>query len=72
MKVQGNLTRESLSAGAREGAFKAVQVGRDLIALYPHDTRRAQPYVILLDPVSGIIKHLDLGQRVLPRRLPRA
>jgi hypothetical protein len=31
--------------------------------------RRPQPYVILLDPASGIIKHLDLGpvQSCFPR-----
>ena len=72
MKSQRSFAGESLYAEAQEGAFKAVQVGRDLIALYPHDMRRAQPYVILLDSASGIIKHLDLGQRVLPRRLPKA
>lgn len=72
MKSQRSFAGESLYAEARESALKAVQVGRDLIALYPHDTRRAQPYVILVDPASGIIKHLNLCPRVLPHRPPKA
>ena len=72
MKSKKSLSAELLCAEARGCALEAVQVGKDLIALYPHDMRRAQPYVILLDPASGIIKHLDLDQRVLPRRQPKA
>lgn len=72
MKSQKSLSAELLYAEARGGALEAVQVGKDLIALYPQDMRQPQPYVILLDPESGIIKHLDLDRRNLPRRLPRA
>jgi hypothetical protein len=31
-----------------------------LIAFYPQEIHRPQPYVILLDPASGILKRLDL------------
>ena len=73
MKSQETLSAGLLYAEARGGALEAVQIGKDLIALYPHDMRRPQPYVILLDPASGIIKHLDLGpvQSCSPRSARR-
>lgn len=72
MKSQKSLSAELLCAEARGFALEAVQVGKDLIALYPQDMHRPQPYVILLDPASGIIKHLDLDRGKMPRRLPRS
>lgn len=45
---------------ASRGALEAVQIGTDLIALYPQAIHQPQPYVILLDPASGIVKRLDL------------
>ena len=41
-------------------AFKAVKISSGLIAFYPQAIHRPQPYVILLDPVSGILKRLNL------------
>lgn len=40
--------------------LKAVQIGTDLIAFYPREIHRPQPYVILLAPSSGILKRLEL------------
>jgi hypothetical protein len=42
-------------------ALEAVRISSDLIAFYPQPLRRTQPYVILLNPASGIFKRLDLG-----------
>ena len=42
------------------GALEAVRIGSDLIAFYPQAIHQPQPYVILLDPASGILKRLDL------------
>jgi len=41
-------------------ALEAVKISNGLIALYPRAIHRPQPYVILLDPASGILKRLDL------------
>jgi hypothetical protein len=41
-------------------ALEAVRVSPGLIAFYPRAIHRRQPYVILLDQASGIIKRLDL------------
>ncbi len=41
-------------------ALEAVRISNGLIALYPRAIHRPQPYVILLDPASGILKRLDL------------
>jgi hypothetical protein len=45
---------------ATRGGLEAVQIGSDLIAFYPQAIHQLQPYVILLDPASGILKRLDL------------
>jgi hypothetical protein len=42
------------------GGLEPVGIGSDLIAFYPHAIHHPQPYVILLDPASGILKRLDL------------
>jgi hypothetical protein len=65
---------------ATRRALEAVRIRSDLIADYPHEIRWPQPYVILLEPASGILKHLDLQTAkyylfwpsVLPAALPRA
>ena len=41
-------------------AYEAVRISNGLIAFYPQAIYRRQPYVILLDPASGILKRLDL------------
>jgi len=41
-------------------AYEAVRISSSLIALYPRAIHRPQPYVILLDPASGILRRLDL------------
>jgi len=41
-------------------AFEAVKISSGLIAFYPQAIHRPQPYVILLDPVTGILKRLEL------------
>jgi len=41
-------------------AFEAVKISSSLIAFYPQAIHRPQPYVILLDPVSGILRRLEL------------
>jgi hypothetical protein len=45
---------------AHFGGLEPVRIGSDLIAFYPHAIHQPQPYVILLDPASGILKRLDL------------
>jgi hypothetical protein len=45
---------------AARRAFEAVKISTGLIAFYPVAIHRPQPYVILLDPASGILKRLDL------------
>jgi len=49
----------SRSRATGEG-FEAVRISHGLIAFYPRAIQQAQPYVILLDPESGILKRLDL------------
>jgi len=53
--MRGRETRLATQAG-----LEAVQIGSDLIALYPQAFHQPQPYVILLDPASGILRRLDL------------
>lgn len=49
-------------------ALEAVRISSNLIAFYPRAMHRAQPYVILLDPHSGILKRLELRPaRLEPR-----
>jgi hypothetical protein len=45
---------------ANRGALEPVQIASDLIAFYPQAIHQTQPYVILLDPGSGILKRLNL------------
>jgi hypothetical protein len=45
---------------ATRGAVQAVRIGSNLIAFYPQAIHEPQPYVILFDPASGILKRLDL------------
>jgi hypothetical protein len=60
-KTSSSLIRhgETRSWATRQ-VFEAVRVSSGLIAFYPQAIHRPQPYVILLDPVSGIFKRLDL------------
>jgi len=41
-------------------SLEAVQMGNGLIAFYPQKMHQPQPYVILLNPASGILKRLNL------------
>jgi hypothetical protein len=41
-------------------SLEAVQIGNGLIAFYPQEMHQPQPYVILLNPASGILKRLNL------------
>jgi hypothetical protein len=43
-----------------ESALEAVRISRDLIAFYAQQLRQPQPYVILVDPASGIFEPLGL------------
>lgn len=38
----------------------AVRISSELIAFYPQPLGQPQPYVILLDAATGILKRLDL------------
>jgi hypothetical protein len=40
--------------------LEAVGISSDLIAFYPQAIHQPQPYVILLDQASGILKRIDL------------
>ena len=42
--------------------LEPVRISSELIAFYPHPLQQPQPYVILLDTVTGIHKRLDLGE----------
>jgi len=55
-------SRRRRQSGSRttQRAFEAVKISSGLIAFYPQAIHRAQPYVILLDPASGILKRLNL------------
>jgi hypothetical protein len=55
--VKRIMRRGEFATGA---AMEPVQIASDLIAFYPQAIHQPQPYVILLDPVSGILKRLDL------------
>ena len=54
------MRRGQTRSRATRGAFEAVKISSGLIAFYPVAIHRPQPYVILLDPTSGILKRLDL------------
>jgi hypothetical protein len=51
--------RESRSRSTQP-AFETVRIASRLIAFYPSAIGRRQPYVLLLDPASGILKRLKL------------
>jgi len=54
------MRRIESGSNVTQRAFEAVKISDSLIAFYPQAIHRAQPYVILLDPDSGILKRLDL------------
>jgi len=54
-----SMLRDDIGRVARR-ALEVVGIGSHLIAFYPREIHRLQPYVILLDPASGILKRLDL------------
>jgi hypothetical protein len=54
------MRRGDTRSRATRRAFEAVRISSGLIAFFPVAIQRPQPYVILLDPVSGILKRLDL------------
>jgi hypothetical protein len=61
-KTSSSLIRRGESRNrATRRAFEAVRISSGLIAFYPQSIHRPQPYVILLDPVSGILKRLELS-----------
>lgn len=51
-----------MERGEIRPALEAVRISSELIALYPHPLQQPQPYVILLDTVTGIRKCLDLKE----------
>lgn len=53
------MLREDIGRVARR-ALEVVGVGSHLIPFYLREIHRSQPYVILLDPSSRILKRLDL------------
>ena len=58
------MTNKPLSARMKRwerSALEPVRISSELIAFYPQPLRHAQPYVILLDPASGILKRLNLS-----------
>jgi hypothetical protein len=52
--------RTETGSNVSQRAFEAVKISSNLIAFYPQAIHRTQPYVILLDPASGILRRLDL------------
>ena len=60
-KTSSSLIRRGETPSRATGrAFEAVRISSSLIALYPQAIHRPQPYVILLNPVSGISKRVNL------------
>lgn len=59
-KTSSSLIRRETRNRDTRRAFEAVKISSGLIAFYPQAIHRPQPYVILLDPVSGILKRLEL------------
>jgi hypothetical protein len=60
-------TRGGEPGPTNRGALETIQIASDLIAFYPQAIHQQQPYVILLDPATGILKRLDLGSSGLSR-----
>jgi len=54
------LQRGGLRSRTTRRALEAVRISSGLIAFYPQAIHRPQPYVILLDPASGILRRLEL------------
>ena len=54
------MRRSETSSRSTRRTYEAVRISSGLIAFYPQAIHRAQPYVILLDPASGILRRLDL------------
>jgi len=52
--------RSETRSRATRRPYETVRISSGLIAFYPQAIHRPQPYVILLDPASGILKRLDL------------
>jgi hypothetical protein len=52
--------RSEARSRATRRPYETVRISSGLIAFYPQAIHRPQPYVILLDPASGILKRLDL------------
>lgn len=57
--------RSNNTPGMRRGEtgcipLEAVGISSDLIAFYPQAIHQPQPYVILLDQVSGRLRRVDL------------
>jgi len=60
-KTSSSLIRRGQTRGrTTRRAFEAVKISSGLIAFFPQAIHRPQPYVILLDPVSGILRRLEL------------
>jgi hypothetical protein len=61
---QGGLRRPSKTLSPlgqkHRATLQAVRISVDLIAFYPEEIHRPQPYVILLDQASGILRRVDL------------
>jgi len=55
-----SMRRGETRSSTANRAYEAVRISSGLIALYPRAIHMPQPYVILLDPASGILKRLDL------------
>jgi hypothetical protein len=53
------MLRDDIGRVARR-ALEMVGIGSHLISFYLREIHRSQPYVILLDPASRILKRLDL------------
>jgi hypothetical protein len=53
-------TRRGEAQSRTRRGYQTVRISSGLIAFYPQAIHRPQPYVILLDPASGILKRLDL------------
>ena len=66
-KTSSSGTRRGEPGLTNRGALETVQIASELIAFYPQAIHQQQPYVILLDPASGILKRLDLGSHGLSR-----
>jgi hypothetical protein len=54
------MRRGETRSRATKRPYEAVRISSSLIAFYPQAIYRPQPYVLLLDPASGILKRLDL------------